>query len=284
MNSKLAFEGKVALVTGAGRGIGRAHALALAAAGAVVVVNDIDPHPAELVAKEVVAGGGRALADTTDVASIAGGRRAVHVAIDAFGRIDVLVNNAGFAHGGGSVSAPVEAEIDGLLSVHYKAAIGTMSAAFADMRPRRWGRIINTVSESALDARFVGALGYGAAKAALWSATLTAAAEWAQYGITVNAVSPGARTRLNDQLLDAGFRDGASARLDLDPVHVAKVVVSLATDEAADVTGRIIHAAGGEIREYSTTRTARSELVGRLRYAFHLTEEPSPVATGAAEP
>jgi NAD(P)-dependent dehydrogenase (short-subunit alcohol dehydrogenase family) len=269
--------GRVALVTGGGRGIGRAHALALAARGAAVVVNDVgaaldgsgrDAGPAEQVVAEVVSAGGWGLADTTDVASIDGGRRAVARAIDAFGRIDIVVNNAGFAHGGGDVERPVEAEIDALLAVHLKAALGTMAAAFPDMAARGWGRIVNTVSEAALDARFVGSLGYGAAKAALWSATLAAAAEGAAHGITVNAVSPGARTRMNADLLDAGFRAGASARLDLDPAHVAAVVAYLASDEAGDITGRIIHAAGGEVREYATTRSSRSDLVGRLRSAL----------------
>jgi NAD(P)-dependent dehydrogenase (short-subunit alcohol dehydrogenase family) len=269
--------GRVALVTGGGRGIGRAHALALAARGAAVVVNDVgaaldgsgrDAGPAEQVVAEVVSAGSWGLADTTDVASIDGGRRAVARAIDAFGRIDIVVNNAGFAHGGGDVERPVEAEIDALLAVHLKAALGTMAAAFPDMAARGWGRIVNTVSEAALDARFVGSLGYGAAKAALWSATLAAAAEGAAHGITVNAVSPGARTRMNADLLDAGFRAGASARLDLDPAHVAAVVAYLASDEAGDITGRIIHAAGGEVREYATTRSSRSDLVGRLRSAL----------------
>jgi NAD(P)-dependent dehydrogenase (short-subunit alcohol dehydrogenase family) len=258
------LEGRVALVTGAGRGLGRAHALALAAAGATVVVNDIDASPAAEVAEEVTGRGGLALRDSTDVASIGGGRRAVEVAIDAFGRIDVLVNNAGFALGGGSVGEPVEDGLDGLMAVHYRAAVGTMAAAFGDMRKRRWGRVINTVSEAALDRRFVGSLGYGAAKAALWSATLTAAAEGAPDGITVNGISPAARTRLNADLIDNGFRDGASDHLDLDPAHVAVVVVYLATEQAGDVTGRIIHAGGGQIREYTTVRTARSELVDRL--------------------
>ena len=269
--------GRVALVTGAGRGIGRAHALELAAAGAYVVVNDVgaaldgrghDSAPAAEVVEEIEAIGGRSLPDRTDIASIAGGSQAVRATIEAFGRIDILVNNAGFAHGGGDIEGPVEVELDELLAVHYKGPVGTMSAAFADMRRRGWGRIINTVSEAALDLRFAGGLGYGAAKAALWSATLSAALAGAAHGITVNGVSPGARTRMNAGLLDAGFRDGTSARLDLDPAHVARVVAYLASDEAGDITGRIIHAAGGLVREYTTTRTSRSELVDRLDAAL----------------
>lgn len=272
MNRRL--DGRVALVTGAGRGIGRAHALALAAEGAAVVINDVgadldgsggDAGPAEAVAAEVVSAGGWGLADTTDVASIDGGRRAVARTIDAYGRIDIVVNNAGFAHGGGDVIHPVEDELDALLGVHLKGALGTMAAAFPDMAARGWGRIVNTVSEAALDRRFVGALGYGAAKAALWSATLAAAAEGVPLGITVNAVSPGARTRMNADLLDAGFRAGASAGLDLDPAHVADVVAYLASDEAGDITGRIIHAAGGEVREYATARSSGTDLVERLQ-------------------
>jgi NAD(P)-dependent dehydrogenase (short-subunit alcohol dehydrogenase family) len=272
-----ALAGRVALVTGAGRGIGRAHALALAAAGAYVVVNDIgaaldgrgrDRAPVAEVVEAIEAIGGRSVPDRTDVASIAGGSQAVRATIEAFGRIDILVNNAGFAHGGGDIENPVEVELDELLGVHFKGPIGAMSAAFVDMRRRGWGRIINTVSEAALDLRFAGGLGYGGAKAALWSATLTAAVAGRAHGITVNGVSPGARTRMNADLLDAGFRDGASARLDLDPAHVARVVAYLASDEAGDITGRIIHAAGGLVREYTTTRTSRSELVDRLDAAL----------------
>jgi NAD(P)-dependent dehydrogenase (short-subunit alcohol dehydrogenase family) len=271
------LDGRVALVTGAGRGIGRAHALALAAQGAAVVVNDVgaqldgsgsDAGPAGAVAAEVVSAGGWGMADITDVASIDGGRRAVARAIDVCGRIDIVVNNAGFGLGGGDVAHPVEAELDALLAVHLKAALGTMAAAFPDMAARGWGRIVNTVSEAALDKRFVGSLGYGAAKAALWSATLVAAAEGAAHGITVNAVSPGARTRLNAELLDTGFRAGASARLDLNPAHVADVVAYLASEEAGNITGRIFHAAGGEVREYATARSSRTDLVERLRAAL----------------
>lgn len=266
-------------MTGAGRGLGRAHALALAGTGASVVVNDIgaaldgsgrDPTPAAAVVGEIESLGGRAIADHTDIASVDGGARAVASTIATFGRIDVLVNNAGFAHGGGEVDEPIDAELDALLAVHFKAAVGTMSAAFADMRARRWGRIINTVSEVALDARVTGALGYGAAKAALWSATLTAARAGAEHGITVNGISPGARTRMNDDLLAEGFR-GQATDIDLSPDHVARVVAYLALDEAGDITGRIIHAAGGALREYTTTRTSRSDLVARLQAALDLT-------------
>jgi NAD(P)-dependent dehydrogenase (short-subunit alcohol dehydrogenase family) len=267
------LDGRVALVTGAGRGIGRAHALALAARGATVVVNDLgtaldgsgtDARPAAVVVAEIEAAGGEAMPDTTDVGSVAGGRLAVERVIDACGRIDIVVNNAGFAHGGGSVTQLDEREVDRLIDVHFKAALGTMSAAAVDMTRRGWGRIVNTVSEVALDARLTGSVGYGAAKAALWSATLAASAELAVHGITVNAISPGARTRMNADLLDAGFRGGASAALDLDPTYVAAVVAFLVSDEAADITGRIVHAAGGQVREYTTTRTSRSELVDRI--------------------
>jgi NAD(P)-dependent dehydrogenase (short-subunit alcohol dehydrogenase family) len=227
------------------------------------VVNDRDEEPAAAVVEDVRAAGGRAVVDTTDIASFAGGRAAVAATITHFGRIDILVNNAGFAVGGGTVEQPAEDELAALRAVHVDGALGAMAAAFADMRTRQWGRVVNTVSEASLDARFATGLGYGMAKAALWSATLVAAKEGAPHGITVNAVSPGARTRLNADVLDAGFRDDASGGLDLDPRHVANVVAELVSEDAGDITGRIVHAAGGHVREYTTTRST-TELARRL--------------------
>jgi NAD(P)-dependent dehydrogenase (short-subunit alcohol dehydrogenase family) len=269
------LDGRVAVVTGAGRGLGRAHAIAIAELGAAVLVNDLgadvdgrgcDAGPADEVVAEIRARGGEAIADGSDVASIRGGRALVAAAVERFGRLDVLVNNAGFALGGGGVEEPDEAGIDALLDVHLKAAIGTMSAAFPAMRANGYGRIVNTVSEVALDTRFAGPLGYGVAKAGLWSATLSAAEAGRPSGITVNAISPGARTRINEDALDHGFRDGASERLDLAPEHVAAVVAYLATPAAADITGRILHVAAGAVREYETRRS-RTELADRIAAA-----------------
>jgi NAD(P)-dependent dehydrogenase (short-subunit alcohol dehydrogenase family) len=275
--SRSRLDGRVAVVTGAGRGLGRAHARALAARGASVLVNDLGTGvdgrgashgPADAVATEITRAGGLAVADYRDVASIEGGRAVVAAAVAAFGRVDVVVNNAGFAAGGGSIEMPVFAELEALFAVHLHGALGTMSGAFPVMQAHGYGRIVNTVSEVALDARFAGPLGYGAAKASLWSATLAAAVAGREHGITVNAVSPGARTRLNADLLDAGFRDGASAELDLAPEHVAAVVAYLASPAAGDITGRVLHVAGHAIREYETRRGASTGLVARITDAI----------------
>ncbi len=270
-----ALDGRVALVTGAGRGIGRAHALLLAARGAAVVVCDVgaeldgsgnDTGVAAAVAAEIKAEGGRAVADTSDISTFAGGAHAVEAALDAFGRIDIVVNNAGVG-GGGSIESVSEADLERVFAVNFLGSVGTSRAAWPHLRAQGWGRIVNTVSEVALDTKIPsgGEIGYGAAKAAVWSLTSSLATQGREDGITVNAVSPGAFTRMNEALFAAS---APPPGLDLDPVHVARVVGWLVSDDAADVTGRIVHAAGGHHREYVTARHRDTDLVARLDAAL----------------
>jgi NAD(P)-dependent dehydrogenase (short-subunit alcohol dehydrogenase family) len=260
----LSLSGRVALITGAGRGLGRAYALLFAERGAQVVVNDLgcsvdgeggDASVAERVVDQIRAAGGQAVTDASDIASLAGGERAVRVALDAFGHIDILVNNAGIVLGG-TLEELGEAEIERLIAVHLKGTLATSRAAFPLLKRQRFGRIVNTVSEVALDSRRAGGVGYGAAKASVWGATLAMAREGQPYGITVNAISPGASTRMSSGHTAPGS--------DLDPVHVARVVGFLVSDAASDVTARVVHAAGGQVREYSVSRTRESELVQRI--------------------
>ena len=267
------MERRVALVTGRGRGIGRAHALLLAERGARVVVCDVgsqldgsghDARVADTVVDEIVAAGGTAVADHSDISTFAGAALPVERAVSTFGRIDIVVNNAGIA-GGGPVDTVSEDVLAKVFAVNFYGSIGTARAAWPHLRAQGWGRIVNTVSEVAFDSKMgSGSIGYGAAKAAVWSATIAMAAEGRPHGITVNAVSPGAFTRMNEAM----FRDGRPAGLDLDPVHVARVVAWLVGDDAGDVTGRIIHAAGGQHREYVTNRLRDTPLVERLDRAL----------------
>jgi NAD(P)-dependent dehydrogenase (short-subunit alcohol dehydrogenase family) len=253
--------GRVALVTGAGRGIGRAHALRLASHGAAVVVNDLgvamngadpDDRAASDVARQILEAGGTAVADHGDVSSFAGGAAVVAAAVDAFGRLDIVVNNAGIAS-----DAPIDEITEELLlrlmRVHYIGTVGTCRAALPHLRAGGYGRIVNTVSEAALDTRFPGGIAYGGAKAAVWAATLAMARQLEGTNVTVNGLSPGARTRMNDAL----FAERPTP-LDLDPDHVAKVVAVLVGEAAGHVNGRVIHAAAGAVREYQVGRTSSS--------------------------
>ena len=260
--------GRVALVTGAGRGLGRAHVMALASAGAAVVVNDLSvsvdgttPEERDLARRtvaEIVAAGGKAVADQSDISCFGGAAAAVRCALETFGGLDILVNNAGILTGSG-VGELSQQELERCLAVNVIGSAGTVRAAFDHMRAQRYGRVVNTISEAGLRTGCRAGVAYAAAKAALWGLTMALSDEGAPHGITVNAVSPGARTRMSEEHLDRAGSD-----LDLAPEHVSRVVLALVADSAGDVTGRVVHAAGGAVREYRLRREADSPLVRRL--------------------
>lgn len=203
--------GRVALITGAGRGIGAAHAAAFAAAGASVVVNDTgvdldgahaDPGVAERVAASIRAAGGHAVPDVSDVSDFTGAATVVERAVDEFGQLDILVNNAGIIGTATDVDTLTEAELRRMLDVHVVGTIGTIRAAFPIMSAQRHGCIINTTSEAALSRGMAVGMAYAAAKSSVWGITMAAARQGAEYGIIVNALSPGALTRMSKPYLD----------------------------------------------------------------------------------
>jgi NAD(P)-dependent dehydrogenase (short-subunit alcohol dehydrogenase family) len=249
-----ALDGKVAIVTGAGRGIGRGEALLLASEGAKVVVNDLgvaaegegaDKTPAQEVVDEIVAGGGDAVANYDDVASWPGAESLVGQAIDAFGKLDILVNNAGILRDGMSFNLSEE-EWDSVIRVHLKGHFAPSRFAAGYWRERSKagepvsGRIINTSSESGLFGN-AGQSNYAAAKAGIASMTIVLARELEKYGVTVNAIAPRARTRLTatvagaDQLMSA--KEGEFDAWN--PDNMAPLIGFLASDAAADVSGQV---------------------------------------------
>src|SRR5262245_15675342 len=206
------LDGKVAIVTGAGRGIGRAHALALSQAGAKIVVNDLggsltgegaDLSPARQVVEEIRAAGGEASANGENVANFAGAERLVRQAIDEFGRLDILVNNAGILRDRMLVNMS-EDEWDAVINVHLKGHFAPTRHAAAYWREQSKegddvkGRVINTSSPSGVFGN-VGQTNYGAAKAGIAAFTVIAAQELARYGVTVNRIAPTARTRMTQE-------------------------------------------------------------------------------------
>ena len=243
------LDGKVAVVTGAGRGIGRAHARLLAAEGARVVVNDLgtatagggtDTTPAQQVVDEIAGAGGQAVANTENVATWNGAGALVEQAVDEFGRLDIVVNNAGILRDAMSFNI-TEAEWDTVIEVHLKGHLATCHHAV-----RHWralgksgaevaGRIINTASESGLYGQ-AGQINYATAKAGIVSMTIVLAREMKKYGVTANVVCPRARTRMTETVAGAvDFMSGA----EWDPENISPLVAFLASDEAADVSGQV---------------------------------------------
>lgn len=253
-------DGRVVIVTGAGRGIGRAHALAFAAEGAHVVVNDLgvgldgsggESGPAQEVVASIEEAGGRAVANGSDIATWDGARELVSAAVDEFGRLDVLVNNAGFLRDRMLVNLG-EDEWDAVIRVHLKGHFATMRHAIEHWRAESKAgrqpdaRVINTSSGAGL----LGSIAqgnYAAAKAGIVGLTLVAAAEWARYGVTVNAIAPAARTRMTEQAFAETMAAPSSGFDTMAPENVSPLVVWLGSAESAQVTGRVFEIEGGSV-------------------------------------
>ena len=245
----LGFDGRVAIITGAGGGLGREYALLLAARGARVVVNDLggsvsgeggSAGPAETTAREIEGLGGVAVADTNSVATPEGGGSIVETAMQAFGRVDIVINNAGILRDKTFQNMTTDL-LEPVLDVHLKGAFYVTRPAWIQMRAQGYGRVINTTSNAGILGNF-GQSNYGAAKMGLVGLTRVLAAEGAKYNIKVNAIAPMARTRMTENLL------GVMAD-NLDPALVSPIAAWLAHEDCP-VTGEVYSAAGGRIARF----------------------------------
>ncbi|MDD7813998.1 SDR family oxidoreductase [Mycobacterium sp. CSUR Q5927] len=258
-----ALEGRVAVITGAGRGIGREHALLFAAEGAAVVVNDLggsnagegaDTTTAAQVVEEIVAAGGRAVANTDNVADWSCAKGVVQQAIDEFGRLDVLVNNAGILRDS-FIPGMEESQWDAVIAVHLKGHFAMLHHAAAYWKAQSKAgdqpnaAVINTASGSGVTLPNPGQANYGAAKAGIAALTLIAAEELDRYGVRVNAIAPIARTRLTLATPGMGalMAEPEDGELDLfSPANISPLVAYLATDKCP-VTGTVYAVQGGAI-------------------------------------
>lgn len=253
------LDGKVAIVTGAGRGIGREEALLLASEGARVIVNDVgaslhgeggDKHPAEEVLELIKAGGSDGAVNASDVSSWKGAKDLVDQAVDTFGQLDILVNNAGILRDKMSFNME-ESDWDDVIRVHLKGHFAPSHHAAVYWRARAKagetvnGRIINTSSEAGLYGN-AGQANYSSAKAGIASLTVVLARELERYGVTVNSISPRARTRMTENLFGEMAKAGEAFDV-WDPKNIAQLVGFLASDAASDVTGQNFVVFGGNI-------------------------------------
>ncbi|PXX66452.1 NAD(P)-dependent dehydrogenase (short-subunit alcohol dehydrogenase family) [Nocardia tenerifensis] len=264
-----ALEGRVAVITGAGRGIGREHALLFAREGAAVVVNDLggsnagegtDNTPAQEVADEIVAAGGRAIANTANIATWDGAKNVVDQAVAELGGLDIVVNNAGILRDA-FIAGMDEAQWDAVIAVHLKghAAVLHHAAAYWKEQSKAGNQpnaaVINTASASGTTVPNAGQANYGAAKAGIAALTLVAADELARYGVRVNAIAPIARTRLT--LATPGMGAMMAAEADeveaggfdaFSPANISPLVAYLASDKCP-ITGKVFAVQGGAISE-----------------------------------
>ena len=252
-------DGRVAIVTGAGRGIGREHALLLAREGAKVVVNDLggnpegvgaDLTPAQQVVEEIRAAGGEAVVNGDDVSDWAGAQRMVNMAVETFGDLHAVVNNAGILRDR-VLANMLEDEWDAVIKVHLKGTFAPSRWAVAYWREKAKAgekldvRIINTTSVSGIFGN-PGQTNYGAAKAGIAAFTIIAAQEVHRYGVTVNCISPGALTRLTEGLINPRL-DPETRAATRGPDWIAPICAWLASPLSANVTGRVFHVAGDQI-------------------------------------
>ncbi|GAA2419238.1 SDR family oxidoreductase [Actinomadura vinacea] len=251
--SELRYDGRVAVVTGAGHGLGRQHALELAARGAKVVVNDLggdragvgaSAGPAQDVVEEIKKNGGEAVANPDNVATVEGAQAVVQTALDSFGKVDIVVNNAGILRDRSFKNMSPE-EFDSVIAVHLRGSFLVSSAAWPHLREQGYGRIVNTSSPAGLFGNF-GQANYATAKMGLVGFTRTLGHEGAKYGIKANAIAPVAWTRMTEDLLPAD----AAAKLGVDKVTP---LVAFLVHESNESTGEVYTVGGGRVARIMVT-------------------------------